>query len=1211
MNPELLESYNRIQSSIKDINTRIDADLARIAEIRAGLESNIPLRIKNLEDHLEKIDDYVLKIKSLQEIAKRNMDSQNVLTIEAPEGYRVNLNRLKNWALLIDPTSDNDPYAQKLYAVAKCDECFLEKKRSEFTSRIEELKADQASGLTGEMVNLEKEIDDLRAERKRISEGHDVAELAEQLFKEHSAFEFLEPPAEYAPVTDIPEKIAFGSYGVSLGFGEEAKETLGRRLGRYYDPNAATMLVPAEVPFDEELVLNISCIPSRSKFLDQALQNLVLNQIHKSPAGSRKIHVIDGIRYNSNAMGSLRQLEGTFAMEQIPRNPEQLTASLEQIVSSFSDMDDLLELNDSVKEYNSDPDVKRKLPYSTVLVYGWPHAYGERERELIRRIMIGYERYGISCIIVTYDNGMRRNESIGDLTEYAMQNAINIKMTSKETIWEHEGEERSFQWYTIGDDLPASYAESLRSVDLGIETIGNEYIKRYSLTDRPPYTRAYKKLELPVGIDGKDEAHSISFENENFATYLVGASRSGKSTLLHTIIAGLLRNYHPDNVELWLADFKQLEFKRYMKHLPPHVKYVLLDESQELVYDLIDKLTDEMMYRQRLFSRLGKQRIDQIDPRELDKPLPVIFVILDEFSIMSQSVSDSPIYKTRLQNLLAKGAALGMKFLFSSQTFTTGVAGLTSTARAQIQQRISMKGTTDEISATLELSANLKTQQVRNWMEALPPHYALIKYRQGADKLPEVKRLLVMYFKDYAPRDQMIDDINSRMHPTDKYDPADITSYVDKSPVLVDGNSYEQFDKNVLLQYMKDYGASPQDQYLALGSPRLMTPMRPLILSPETRENILLIARSAEAACGASVLMSSMKSFAAQGGEVVIWAYPRHPLYASYRDVFAREGYRIAEGIDEVCDEIRSVKASILAKNAERKLIVMLGMDRICMDFEFVDDSTSGSRSGRSNTASAQRIAQFNKAAVSDENAYKQEYAQKWVAHKRAFKREAKKKAADENELNEMIRQEELRFHEEYFKNRPDLQTMEQTVSVNAAAAASMGAPAGVSGGPAAGAGSSAGVSGGPAADTGAPSASAGAASAHMPASPVRSGTDSGENKNSGAYDAADDFVYIMKQGSRNGIHFLMCLNSAADLKQTGVKADFFRHKLLFQISADDSRNLIGNKGASLTPEHICLYDDTLARFSFRPYIHPDIGWEGWYVDDNGELISPFAETED
>lgn len=401
------------------------------------------------------------------------------------------------------------------------------------------------------------------------------------------------------------------------------------------------------------------------------------------------------------------------------------------------------------------------------------------------------------------------------------------------------------------------------------------------MTERPTYVREYKKIELPFGIDGKDQAHSLSFENENFATYLVGASRSGKSTLLHTLIAGLIRNYHPDNVELWLADFKQLEFKRYIKHLPPHVKYVLLDESTELVFDLIDKLTAEMMERQKLFARLGKQRIDQVDTTKLDQPLPVIFVILDEFSIMSQSIAESPIYKLRLQNILAKGAALGIKFLFSSQTFTTGVAGLTATARAQIQQRIAMKGTKEEISETLELSANLKTEQVRNWMDALPPHYALVKFRISADTLPQVKRFLVMYFKDYAPRDEMIDSIRNGMHVVDKYTPTDMNSYTDKHPVLVDGNTFDAFDNAEFMTHVHDLKTQSQsdlsgeEMFVSFGTPRLMVRTKTAALSSETRENILLISRSAEQACAASILLSAAKSFSLQGGQVEIWAYSK------------------------------------------------------------------------------------------------------------------------------------------------------------------------------------------------------------------------------------------------------------------------------------------------------------------------------------------------
>jgi hypothetical protein len=72
--------------------------------------------------------------------------------------------------------------------------------------------------------------------------------------------------------------------------------------------------------------------------------------------------------------------------------------------------------------------------------------------------------------------------------------------------------------------------------------------------------------------------------------------------LLHTIITGLLRQYHPDDVELWLADFKMGEFSQYINPMPPHIKYILLDESAELVYDFVELLTKELLRRKQYFS---------------------------------------------------------------------------------------------------------------------------------------------------------------------------------------------------------------------------------------------------------------------------------------------------------------------------------------------------------------------------------------------------------------------------------------------------------------------------------------------------------------------------------------------------------------------------------------------------------------------------------
>ena len=68
-------------------------------------------------------------------------------------------------------------------------------------------------------------------------------------------------------------------------------------------------------------------------------------------------------------------------------------------------------------------------------------------------------------------------------------------------------------------------------------------------------------------MDANGNILSLDFENSNFATFICGASRSGKSTLLHTIITGLIKNNHPDDIEMWLIDFKMTEFSRYIDTL--------------------------------------------------------------------------------------------------------------------------------------------------------------------------------------------------------------------------------------------------------------------------------------------------------------------------------------------------------------------------------------------------------------------------------------------------------------------------------------------------------------------------------------------------------------------------------------------------------------------------------------------------------------------
>lgn len=1170
----LLEKYTQLYNEMSGIRSQIQEAEEEIAQlIRDQEENNVPARIEHLEKQLKKIDDCELRIKEYLTLAEKCITSKNLLTIEVPDNYRINMNRLHRYACMIDPhasydpSAPDDPYAQKLYLIGNVDLKFLGTKKEEFTVLLEQLKKDAAEGNSYQLRVLNEKIETLQKELKEYAYTAEIQEFAQELVAQSSNYFFSEAKDSYEVKYQDPPYFAPGAYGLPLRFEHEERDMLKEQMGRFYDHVNGRVYLPLELmPTDEEFAITVSCIPSRKRIqeMDAGIRNMLLTIADQSHIGKRKIIVLDAERLNTTLLGSARKLNDSFIMDSIPRTEEQIDDVLTNLVSSFTDIDDIIGDFDSVVEYNNQSPAEKQLTRTVLVMVGWPEAFQGHNRELLRRVMANYERYGISFISISIKEGNTNQKSFG-LSSYMAENSVHIAMNQKDTIVTIGENDYKFSWYTFNGDLNDNYVKSFKSHVIKKESLGNEYTKRFDIVNLPEFTRQYKPIELPYGIDNKEALQSVSFENENFAAYLVGASRSGKSTLLHTLIAGLIRNYHPDNVELWLADFKQLEFEKYIHHLPPHVKYVLLDESQELVFDLIDKLTEKMMERQQLFARLGKERIDQIDPTTLDKPLPVIFVILDEFSIMSQQLEQSEDYKLRLQNLLAKGAALGIRFLFSSQTFTSGVRGLTATARAQIQQRISMKASKEEITETLELSPNLRTEQVRNWMDALPPHYALIKFRNGADSLPEVRRSLVLYFEDYEPRNQMIHALNDKFTAVDVYNPNQIDTYVDKNPVLVDGKTYQKFDQEAFTTSVKEYKKSgdyfEDEVYVSLGTPRLMVDERFITLTQESRENMILIAKHSEQACAASILTSAMKSFEAQGKTVQIWAYGKNKLYRAYKSVWEKNNVKMVVGNDAVCDAIRELKEKIGKKQTSDELIVMIGMDRICSDFEFNEAMSLG---GNKKIPVVQVVPEEAK-IKNDDDLIKQEYAQKLMVFKRNIKKELRKQGKSPDEIKEIVAAESEKFKEEFMKQYQitDHETYKPEETI-----------------------------------------------VEKPVDPVsvKEDNNTSEEQKTGAYNAKDDFLYIMQQGSRLGYHFFMELNNLSDLKQTFVKLDLFRHRLGFQVSREISFDLFGYRYGDELPEHICQYYDTLERFSFRPYLNYGISWDGWIVNEQNELLNPFLK---
>ena len=99
-------------------------------------------------------------------------------------------------------------------------------------------------------------------------------------------------------------------------------------------------------------------------------------------------------------------------------------------------------------------------------------------------------------------------------------------------------------------------------------------------------------FDVPIGRAGATRRQSFSLGRGTAQHALVaGKTGSGKSTLLHALITNLALTYSPDEVELYLIDFKKgVEFKGYATHRLPHARVVAIESEREFGLSVLQRL---------------------------------------------------------------------------------------------------------------------------------------------------------------------------------------------------------------------------------------------------------------------------------------------------------------------------------------------------------------------------------------------------------------------------------------------------------------------------------------------------------------------------------------------------------------------------------------------------------------------------------------------
>ena len=193
---------------------------------------------------------------------------------------------------------------------------------------------------------------------------------------------------------------------------------------------------------------------------------------------------------------------------------------------------------------------------------------------------------------------------------------------------------------------------------------------------------------VPVRLDLKESAHGGSGPHG----LCIGATGSGKSELLRTLIVALAATHSPDELNLVLVDFKGGATFMGFENLP-HTSAVITNLADEavLVERMYDAISGEMNRRQELlrqsgnFANVTDYTAARLGGREDLAPLPALLIVVDEFS---ELLSEHPDFADLFVAVGRLGRSLGVHLLLASQRLEEGkLRGLDS----HLSYRIGLK----------------------------------------------------------------------------------------------------------------------------------------------------------------------------------------------------------------------------------------------------------------------------------------------------------------------------------------------------------------------------------------------------------------------------------------------------------------------------------------------------------------------------------------
>jgi hypothetical protein len=359
----------------------------------------------------------------------------------------------------------------------------------------------------------------------------------------------------------------------------------------------------------------------------------------------------------------------------------------------------LKDQHDHVDDHNAQPDAVVQ-PYALLCIAGFPENFDQTACEDLERVMIKGPKCGVH-VIMTWDrsralpHGVQGSkfEATASLVEIGSDGSIVGHARANAGLRQPAFDPRPDADALRGlvqqagrraDDTAQTVLPLKASMDRVLQGRADlgQRASRLVAPDGVWSASSAKGLVVPLGQSGSSAMHPMILgERDGIAHHaiIVGAPGTGKSNLLRVMVSSLGLLYSPEEVELYLLDFKDgVSFKPFSDHKLPHVRVVGLSSDPELGRIVLQAAVDAMTERNDMMTRV-EEGIDNIEDYRASvdqegryRKMPRIVMILDEFQTMFAPGRDGQDLQRAnlrlLDELVRKGRSTGIHLILATQS---------------------------------------------------------------------------------------------------------------------------------------------------------------------------------------------------------------------------------------------------------------------------------------------------------------------------------------------------------------------------------------------------------------------------------------------------------------------------------------------------------------------------------------------------------------